>query len=189
MAAGAEHLSDQGALWDAIAERQQAVGSCSPTGAMDGMYQYRRREIDDFVRALRPVDDQAGAAFAIGGRLVGLDLFEHPAIQRQLFEKLVRSYALDAIDEMRGAHQEVPAQEVRRFLDDVAEGRTQCYPSVGLGQDVRIEGDRITGGALVLDERVIHLGAFRDESRGGGTFGDRVASLLRPSRRRNRRRS
>jgi hypothetical protein len=187
MAAGAEHLTDQGAIWDAIADRQCLVGSSSPTGAMDGMYQHRRRDIDDFVRAFRASDDQAGAIFAISGRLIGLDLFEHPAILRQMFVKLVRSYALDAIDGMRGEHQELPSQEVSRFLGDVASAGTQSYPSVGLGRDVRIEGERVTGGALVLDERLIHLSAFRAESRSGNTFGDRVASLLRPSRRRNRR--
>jgi hypothetical protein len=187
MAVGAENLTDQGALWDAIAERQEVVGSCSPTGAMEGMYQYRRRDIDDYVRALRPASDQVGAVFAIGGRLIGLDLFEHPAIQWQMFDKLVRSYALDAIERLGGGHQEVPAQEVSRFLGDVASAGTQSYPSVGLGRDIRIEGDQVTGGALVLDERLIHLSAFRAESRTGDTFGGRVASLLRPSRRRNRR--
>ena len=163
------------------------MGTHSPTGAMDRMFEERRAELDDFVGAFRATDDQAGAIFAISGRLIGLDLFEHPAILQQMLEKLLRSYALDAIDRMGTSHQEIPAQEVRRFMTDVAEANTQVYPSVGLGQDVRLESDHVTGGALVLKDRVVHLSAFRTANQ--RSYGDdtRRGRVARPSRRRGNR--
>ena len=40
-----------------------------------------------------PWKGQTGALFAIGGRLVGLELFEHPDLLRKLLGKVVRSFA------------------------------------------------------------------------------------------------
>jgi hypothetical protein len=45
-----------------------------------------------------PVDGQVGALFAIGDRIVGFDLFDSADTCRKLLPKLVRSYAIDAID-------------------------------------------------------------------------------------------
>ena len=187
MAAGAGPTTDQCAMWDSIADKHRSLGTHSPTGAMDQMFEERGAQLDDFVGAFRALDDQAGAIFAINGRLIGLDLFEHPAILGEMLEKLLRSYALDAIDQMGRRYQEIPAQEVRRFMTDVAEASTQAYPSVGMGQDVRLESDRVTGGALVLDDRVVHLSAFRTPDRRGYADDTRSGRVARPSRRRGNR--
>jgi len=183
-AVGGAPTTDQSELWDHIAEKCSSLGSHSPTGAMDHMFHDRRAQLDDFVRAFRAADDQVGAIFAINGNLIGLDLFEHPAILQQMLEKLVRSYALDAIDRMGLAYQGSPAQEVRRFMTEVAEADTQSYPSVGMGEDVRIESERVTGGALVLKDRVVHLSAFRTERRHGRPDDWRRGRMASSSRRR-----
>jgi hypothetical protein len=186
-AVGAGPRTDQRAVWDHIAEKCSSLGSHSPTGAMEEMFRDRGAQLDDYVRAFRALDDQAGAIFAINGQLIGLDLFEHPSILAQMLEKLVRSYALDAIDRLGIAYQEIPAQEVRRFMTEVAEAGTQSYPSVGMGQDVRIESEGVTGGALVLKDRVVHLSAFRSEPRRGRSDDWRRGRIARSSRRRGNR--
>ena len=50
--------------------------SSSSTGAMEALFVDNARFIDECVSACRPAGGQVGALFAVGGRVVGFDLFE-----------------------------------------------------------------------------------------------------------------
>jgi hypothetical protein len=172
-------MSDQGALWDEIAEKASLSGVRSVTGAMHDIFESERKGIRDYERAFEAVEGQCGAVFAIGDRMIGLELFEHPAMLRKMLPKIVRSYALDAIH--AGRTDRVPgAGEVADLIREVAAGRIELFPAVGLGEDARIRGDRVTGAALLADDRVVHLCAFRTDDRAegdpGGRRGARIAS-------------
>ena len=53
---------------------------------------------DDYVRRLRIEPGQSGAVFAIDGKVEGLELFDSTETFSKMFDKLVRSYALDALE-------------------------------------------------------------------------------------------
>ena len=55
-------------------------------------------------------------------------------------------------------------QAVRRFIEEMKGAATQSFKALGEGDDVRLEGASIVGGALVRDERVLHLAAFTLEA-------------------------
>ncbi|MBI5446443.1 MAG: hypothetical protein HY900_35165 [Deltaproteobacteria bacterium] len=46
------------------------------------------------------------------------------------------------------------------FLQAVRKAKPESFPALGLGEDVRLEGPGMAGGALVAEGRVVHLGAF-----------------------------
>ena len=73
--------------------------------------------------------------------------------------KLVRGYALDALD-LQAAGRPDGEPNVASFLDAVAAARWVEFPAVGLGRDLRLESEVLSGGALVHDQRVVHLMAF-----------------------------
>ncbi len=90
--------SDQGDVWSRIAHKSARLGAESDTGAMAAMFDQAQAPIERFVEAF-PLDPrQAGGIFLINGRIVGLELFDAPATWRKLAPKLIRSYAVDAID-------------------------------------------------------------------------------------------
>jgi hypothetical protein len=165
-----ERLADQSDVWSHIAEKSARLDARSDTGAAEAMYQRHEHTIEDYVRACPPVDGQAGALFVIGGGLAGLDLFDSPVTLRKLLPKLVRSYALDAIDAGAGVPKDGPArtrrpaaglrQAAELFLRLVAEADAKSMRAVGLGTDVRLVAAAIAGAALVHDGRVVHLSAF-----------------------------
>ena len=75
--------------------------------------------------------------------------------------KLLRSYAMDAIEApQRDAKPPVEAV-VRKFLDDMQAAALERFPALGEGEDLRIESDELAGGALFADNRVVHLCAFQ----------------------------
>ena len=90
--------SDQSAVWSDIAAKSARLGAHSDTAAMAAMYEKVVGSLEDFVAAFPPADGQVGAVFLVNGRLGGLELFDAASTWRKLSPKLVRSYALDAID-------------------------------------------------------------------------------------------
>ncbi len=161
---GSSRRSDQSEVWDDISEKAERMHAASPTGAMAAMYEQYRASIEDYVHAFSALETQAGALFTIDGKIVGFDLFDCTATLRKLLPKLVRSYALDALDAVRpGAGADAAAasrEQVEEFLHSVAAARMEEFPAVGEGYDVRLTGNNLTGAALVVGDRVIHLSGF-----------------------------
>lgn len=113
------------------------------------------------MKAFRLVDCQVGAVFAINGEVVGLECFGYQQTFGKFFQKLVQSYALDAMDWLKGGdNNQVSIESVRRFLEDVQNAPGKPHPSLGLGENIRLENDFVTGAALVYEEKVLHLSAF-----------------------------
>ena len=90
--------SDQTAVWGDIAEKAASLHASSATGAMSAIFERHASSIEEFARAFAWTDGQCGLAFAIGNHVGGLDIFDHSEVSRRFFPKLIRSYALDALD-------------------------------------------------------------------------------------------
>jgi hypothetical protein len=162
------------------------MGVVSDTMAMKDIFDDSRRRIGDYARAFRAVEGQSGAMFAIGERLVGFEMFEHPDVLDKMLEKVVRSYALDAIQARQS--DSVPSEKgAREFLLDVAGATAQEFPALGLGTDLRISGPSVTGAALVDRDRLVHLCAFRtQEGSAGRDLRQRAARVMSASDRMRR---
>jgi hypothetical protein len=139
---------------------------------MSDIFEQLGEAIEEYARPFEAQPDQLGAVFVIGRRAVGLDVFDAPATLRTYLPKLLRGYGLDALDAERGR----PARAMRadggesvalaeRFLGSLAGCGVQAHPAAGLGQDLRIRGDGMTGAALEVDGVLVHLAAF-EEGRG-----------------------
>jgi hypothetical protein len=153
--------SNQGQVWEDISVKMASLGSHSPTQAVEEAFVDHEAALDDFVKRMQAAAGQVGAVFAIGGRIVGAELFDCQETCRALLPKIIRSYALDAIDPRHAANQPFDAEAPRRFLRKIADAPTREAPAVGDGTDVRFDNaSGIAGGALLARERIVHLVAF-----------------------------
>jgi len=187
MARGGAPRSDQAEIWADIEALSVQHAVHSPTSEMHEVYQQRGVQLDEYVGAFPAVPRQVGAMFALGDEVRGIEVFDFDDTLRGLLPKVVRSWALDAVL-LRGQPHEVPDRDsARAFLDEVARARATDHDPVGAGRAVRLFGRRLTGGALVHDERVVHLCAFRlDEGEGEGEDHGRSrrhSRMARPARR------
>jgi len=157
---GGSRRSDQGRVWADIEEKAGEMGAESPTRAMAAIFDRHRTKIEDFVGAFDSSRNQTGAIFAIGGKISGLDLFDHPDTLRVMLPKLIRSYAVDAIGRRRSNNRRPGKKRAGSFLRKVTNSQYQSYAAVGLGTDIRATGEAIVAGGLIHDERLIHLAAF-----------------------------
>ena len=153
--------SDQGRVWQDISVKMASLGSHSPTQAVEEAFVDHEARLDEFVERMKATAGQVGAVFAIGGRVVGAELFDCPETCAALLPKVIRSYALDAIDPRYGARRPFDEKAPRRFLERIAAAATREAPAVGEGTDVRFDTTSgIAGGALLARERIVHLVAF-----------------------------
>ncbi|MDW7712575.1 MAG: DUF6569 family protein [Deferrisomatales bacterium] len=186
--------SDQSQVWEAIRSKADHFSAASPTGAMGAVFETQAEDLGAYERALPPGEGQAGAVFAIGGKVAGLDLFDAPATLGKLWAKLLGSYALDALEEApeAGKGGEAAAEAIRgeaaAFLARVGAARAERFPGVGLGEDLRLEGRGLCGRALAEGGRVVHLNAFRLEGEGQPRDAGRRPAMARASQRRGHRR-
>lgn len=160
------HESRQGAVWDDIATKSHSLGSHSPTGAMADIYDDHKSDIENYVNALQPVDGQVGGIFILNGRARGLELFDCAATLGKLFPKLIRSWAFDAINE-RHTPAHVGDAGVDSLLAAITNAQTTNHPGVGEGEDIRLSGANISGGALFARERLMHLCVFNTADHDG----------------------
>ena len=108
-------------------------------------------------------------AGAVGHPGDGRDLRSPPHVARELrrglpLPKLVRSYAIDALEAEGGNGKGARKGEAEDFLSKLAEARVETYEAVGLGTDLRLTSPELIGGGLVVDDRLLHLAAFATES-------------------------
>jgi len=152
-------MADQGAVWEAVAAKQRRTKAHSATGAMNDIYQERAEGLAVYERAFKPVEGAVGMAVALSGRMAGADLFDQPSTAYKLWSKLVRSYAMDALDGEVGG--QVERNRAERLLKRLVRARIESFPSLALGQDLRLDGDGAVGSALVFEGIVAHMGIFR----------------------------
>ncbi len=176
--------SSQDSLWEDISSRSRRHHTHSSTEAMSDIYRTESSRLSEFVSAFRPVHGQTGALFGINGAIVGAELFGYEDTFSRFFQRLVRSYALDALDWMEGEPlRSVAAGKARAFLESAGKARAETRSSLGLGQDLRLESVSVSGTALNVDGLLLHLSMFKKERGNNPKQGEYQRFSARRSRR------
>ena len=91
----------QGEVWGDISACARSFDIHSPTGAMSDIFAASSRKLDEYVEKLPPVEGQCGLMALVDGEVAGLDLVSRPAAYLSLHDKLLRSYAMEALRRFR----------------------------------------------------------------------------------------
>ncbi len=160
MASTGNRRSNQSAIWDDIAFKQNRMHTASATGSMSDIYEGHHAHLADYQQAFKWTKGQAGAVFAVAGNVMGLELFDSDKTFGKFLAKLVSSYTLDAIEVEANESAAPSLDDVRALIERIKNAKAECYPALGEGEDVRMSGEKLAGGALFVGERVVHLSAF-----------------------------
>jgi hypothetical protein len=128
---------------------------------MSAIYEDNQTKLDDFVRAMPQTDRQVGAVFSIGGKVVGLDAFDSADTFVKVAPKLIRSYAVDALE---GPAEAITAESandvVRGFLNDIVAVDLTRFNAIGLGDDLGFNSSNLACAALEISGRIVHIVSF-----------------------------
>ena len=172
---GGRFEADQREVWHDVSERLSHAGTASATDSYEDYILSRQSDLSDMLAAFRPLERQVGFVAVAGGEVVGLEAIGRPEVFVERFEALVRSYAIDAIDAALGRRD--PARECslprhdspEAFLAALGRAPVERGPSLGVGDDLRIEGEGVAGCALVAGQ-VVHLTAFPAQQAPGASY-------------------
>jgi hypothetical protein len=181
VASGADARADQDAVWSEVDHKLDALTASAPTRAMHDGYEARRHELGELTGACSLKPGQTGMLVAIGGEFSVLDRVSQPGVLGSLFEPLVQGYALDALG---GADAEPPSVDnAQALVDAVLSSPTQERDGIGLGRDLRLNANGVTGAGVVCADELVQLSVFaRDGHRADAPLHN--ARIRRPSRRR-----
>ena len=168
------YAADQGAIWGEIAAKQARASVHSPTAALHHLYEREEADLASFIEAFPCPTGATGLAVGIDGRLVALELFDSAATLAEQWPRLVESAASAYLDQRRAVAAGLAPKPLHRYPDEGALGRMLARArhaldgavvgrSVGEGLDIRLGGEKIRGGALVVDGRPVHVELFRGE--------------------------
>jgi len=142
-------VGGQSAVWSEIAAKSTRLDALSETEAAEAMYVKNAGTLSDYVTALPRRPGQSGAIVCLAGRVTCLDYVSRSEVFAGLYAKLLRGYALDAIE--RPVDAPVPTEYVRVLLDRLARS----------GHDAgEIRGRGFVGSRLTIHDEVVALSVF-----------------------------
>jgi hypothetical protein len=175
LSAGGGHRSDQRAVWSEVGERMMSSATSSPSGAMHALYRTpeRAQKLKETMEGLRRPEGALGFVAALGSDVLGAELFTDEALADAYWEKLARTYAVEALDAGESTLQaatdtpdEAATARRARLLEQALATEIEVHPSPGLGADARLVGRYVSGAGLVYDGSVVHLSLFPEDADG-----------------------
>jgi len=171
--------ANQSRVWDEISAKSARLAVHSKTLAMGAIYESYDDQLKNYLENFPRSVGQTGFLASINERLAGMELFDTAENLGKYFDKLIQSYALDAIDLMRQKqHKSSQATGIKAesWLAKLKNAPVITTPSLGLGQDLRVDGEGIIGSGLLYDESLVYLSIFaRVEGNEQGMSGSRMA--------------
>ena len=108
-------------------------------------------------------EGQVGALFASRGKIQGLELFDSSKTFSHYLERLVSSYALSSLAD-RSDGKDGVTPDTNTFMESIKNASAERFDALGEGADLRLSGEALAGGALLAEERIVHLVAFDIQS-------------------------
>lgn len=152
------------------------MGVASATSANADTFSSRADDLRDLEEAFPLEPGQCGAVLGLGDTMC-LDWVSRPDAFALLWPKIRAGYLLDGLERLDQVP--TPPKTVQTFLDEVAQASQTPRNSVGVGQDIRLSGPRITGSGLEFAGELLQLSAFLTEPDSRRVFGRVARPTLR----------
>ena len=151
--------SDQSEIWRNLSNLKESLDVDSGTDAMSDMYDKLETELNRYRKAFQPVQNQVGMVFAFHGKIQGLEIFDSNQACAHYMARLVSSYALGIFSDDDKSTM-IMKGDVENFIEKINNANFECFDAIGEGEDLRLSGEEVAGGALVTGSHIVHLAAF-----------------------------
>lgn len=143
---------EQGATWERVRRFEQRYGA-SPTGSLLDATRDADRLATQLVEGIRPLPFQSGVLICLAGQPVQLEAYDSPRTLTAVWDALLQSAALDALDLPPVA---TPGRRARRFLDRVGAVPVSEHDG-GLGTALQGRSPYVRLDAMAWRGRAVHM--------------------------------
>jgi hypothetical protein len=153
---GFERRADQRLVWQEVSRHSVRANAQSPTDALESVYGALPVDVEEKLQQLEPMANQVGVAFVVGGRVVGVDIFDRRSTLADYLPALTAGYVVDAIGEAAFV---TTRSDVEAFIARIEAAEPDERPGIGLGTELSIH-DGLAGVGLRWDSDLLHLAAY-----------------------------
>lgn len=160
---GMPDAARQQRVWHTVDDTITSTGSITRSRDLGEVYEQQGDRLEEYLRNFSPADEQLGFVAAIGingKRKFIADIFDSHEAMGEMFEDLLRSYALEALTK-KSDKVEMTVQDINLFLH-AFHGQYAEDSGVSLGTDYTITGERGEGTALIEGDRVRYATVSRE---------------------------
>lgn len=158
------HRSEQGEVWDSIADLSIQASVESDTDALHDIITGRQKDLEGYRAAFAPAENQVGLIAAIGGDIVGLDYVSSSRAYARLADRMLNAYAMDALISPAKSETVESEPQAEAFLREIDACPAARYPGAGLGEESRYDTPALVGVSLEYDDHLLHAGFQRQVS-------------------------
>lgn len=158
---GTRYDSDQSGVWNEVSRISRKANVKSATNAMSDVFENKKSELEMFIANFKHVESQNGFFVFINEKPVGMEYISNVSVFDKLSKKILNGYAMEAILDSKPADNVDYIKQKNEFVDLVINSESNYYKSIGLGDDHRMNSDKITASALIVEEEIVHFSALQ----------------------------
>jgi hypothetical protein len=168
-------------VWDEVSSANAKSGVKSKSGAFTGNYaeskvvKQLRPYTDHFVQPVVKAENVVGAIVAVNGKVESMDIFESTPLFKKLWPKLLKSYALDALNaaDEKLSPKQCSSAEALAFLQETARAGTKKSDTKKGITSTQQESDKVLlfSAHELSERRSAEASAARGGGLGGGGIG------------------
>jgi len=144
-------------VWKEIERKLTVTKTLSTTSSMHDIYNNLEDEVTRYVEDFASLNNNTiGFIGVAGNKILGGDLFLDHATYHKFEHKLIRSYALDAIEQRKSS---VIRVDVTAFLENITDSLKKKKISDKL-RHFSLKEERYSGQGLIHEGRIIHISFF-----------------------------
>ena len=113
--------------------------------------------LSEYADAFHCLPFQQGALVFLNGKVQSLDIFSNESAYEGYQEKLIKSYAMEAMVTEESPTQKPSYELGKAFIQKATCSNESKHSSVGIGHDYRLEGSDLIGSALVHEKEVLQV--------------------------------
>ncbi len=153
--------SNQKVVWSSVSHKLSSMRLESPTRSLHDAFVALKDEIERYVEEIDITDDVIGIAAFAGGEFLSVDIFSSNELMRKFKDKLVRGFALDAIELSSKQTSLVGKEDLEKIMTHIMSAEFEVFNGAVDGSDLRYIGEELVATGLTdSHNRLLHLSVF-----------------------------
>jgi hypothetical protein len=154
---GMASYRSQGEVWKEVNSLMQHTNTPSNSSDLNEIYHKREKDINDIANKFVLPEGAIGLVAVTqkeGGKTYSVEIFDKYETLKKNFQKMVKSYSLQALS---GEEIEQTKDETLEFLRKL-EFSEEEQKAVSLGTDLSLRGESSNGTALIYEDTLLYMG-------------------------------